>query len=310
MIAPMTLGIYAGDARALSVEAAFPRMTALEREHGSLLRGIIAKRGVTRAAVLTSFRGGMQTFPEALARRGGFRVRCGAAATAIIRGARGWSVAIAGDRETVPADAVIIAAEPFAAAPLLRPLDAELAAELDGIDCPPVSVVGLGFSRAEAHRVPQGFGVLIARGQGLRALGNLWESRFFPERSPDGGVLIRAIFGGGVDAAAGAMSEAEVVSVARTEIARIYGITAAPMMEEVHRWPRAIPQYVVGHMPRVERIERGVSGMPGLFISGFGLRAIGFADAAVNAVRCGERVGAWLRTPAADPAPELAAAPR
>ncbi len=206
MIRPMTLGIYAGDARALSVEAAFPRMTALERDHGSIIRGMIAKRGRTTSGALTSFRRGMQSFPEAVAARGGFSVRLGAKVSAIVRMDQGWSVVVEGDREMIPADAVLIAAEPFAAAPLLRPLDAALAAELDAIKCPPVSVVGLGFGAAEAARVPNGFGALIARGEGLRALGNLWESRFYPGRSPQGSVLIRAMFGGGVDPDAGAMT--------------------------------------------------------------------------------------------------------
>jgi oxygen-dependent protoporphyrinogen oxidase len=294
MIRPMTLGIYAGDARALSVEAAFPRMTALERDHGSIIRGMIAKRGKTSSGALTSFRRGMQSFPEAIAARGGFRVRCGATVSAIARTDAGWGIAVEGDREMIPADAVILAAEPFAAAPLLRPHDTALASELDAIKCPPVSVVGLGFGAAEASRVPNGFGVLIARGEGLRALGNLWESRFYPGRSPHGSVLVRAMFGGGVDAEAGAMSESELVALARAEIARVYGITAEPVMREVYRWPRAIPQYELGHVQRVDRIERAVAGLPGMFITGYGLRAIGFADAAVNAVRCGGAAGAWL----------------
>ncbi|MBK5188471.1 MAG: protoporphyrinogen oxidase [Gemmatimonadaceae bacterium] len=295
MISPMMLGIYAADARQLSVEAAFPRMTALERDHGSIILGMIAKRGKTRSGVLTSFRGGMQSFPTALAERGGFAVRCDAEVRALARAERGWEVAVAGDRETIPADAVILAAEPFAAAPLLRTQDQAAAAELESIACPPVAVVGLGFGAGEAARVPNGFGVLIARGEGLRALGNLWESRFYPGRSPEGTVLIRALFGGQVDPEAGAMSEAELVALARGEVERLYGFTSPPVMQEVHRWPRAVPHYELGHVQRVQRIERAVAALPGLFITGYGLRAIGFADAAVNGVRCGEGAGKWLR---------------
>jgi protoporphyrinogen/coproporphyrinogen III oxidase len=158
-----------------------------------------------------------------------------------------------------------------------------------------VAVVGLGFGAGEAARVPNGFGVLIARGEGLRALGNLWESRFYPGRSPEGTVLIRALFGGQVDPEAGAMSEAELVALARGEVERLYGFTSPPVMQEVHRWPRAVPHYELGHVQRVQRIERAVAALPGLFITGYGLRAIGFADAAVNGVRCGEGAGKWLR---------------
>ncbi|HUO52810.1 MAG TPA: protoporphyrinogen oxidase, partial [Gemmatimonadaceae bacterium] len=295
LIRPMTLGIYAGDAASLSVQACFPRMTALERDHGGLIRGLIARRGKASSGALTSFRRGMQSFPEAIAARGGFTVRRGAAVQGIARTDDGWAVRVAGDAEAIPADAVIIAAEPFAAAPLLRPLDARAADELDAIACPPVSVVGLGYAGAEAARIPVGFGALIARGEGLRALGNLWESRFYPERGPSGAVLVRAMFGGQVDPEAGSLGEAELVALAREEVKRLYGITAAPVMQRVYRWPRAIPQYAMGHVARVERIERAVGAFPGLFITGYGMRAIGFADAAVNAVRCGERAAAAVR---------------
>jgi oxygen-dependent protoporphyrinogen oxidase len=322
LIAPMTLGVFAGDARQLSVESTFPRMAALERDHGSIIRGMIAKRGKTSVGSLTSFRAGMQALPIALADRGGFAVRCGAEARAVARRDAGWEVRVAGDREAIPADAVILAAEPFAAGPLLRPYAESAAADLEAIACPPVSVVGLGYAAEGAARVPHGFGVLIARGEGLRGLGHLWESRSYPGRSPAGHVLIRVLFGGELDAAAGALSEAELVALARREVERVYAITAPPTMQTVHRWPRAIPQYELGHGQRVQRIEDAVAALPGVFITGYGLRGIGFADAAVNGVRCGQRVGQWLRasrsrssltrpltTPAPPPARDVAPNP-
>ena len=312
LIRPMTLGIYAGDAQQLSVQACFPRMTALEREHGGLIRGLIARRGKASSGALTSFRRGMQSFPEALAARGGFRVRCGAEVRAISRNGAQWAVQVKGDDAPVFADVVVLAGEPFAVAPLLRAHDARAAAELESIDCPPVSVVALGYGGAEASRVPNGFGALIARGEGLRALGNLWETRFYPERGPAGTVLVRAMFGGQVDPVAGTLAEDELVALTRDEIARVYGITAPPVMRQVYRWPKAIPQYTMGHVERVERIERAVAALPGLFITGYGLRAIGFADAAVNGVRCGERAAGAVRAaasgaPTQRPAADLAA---
>jgi oxygen-dependent protoporphyrinogen oxidase len=97
-----------------------------------------------------------------------------------------------------------------------------------------------------------------------------------------------------VDPDAGTLDDAELIALARGETERLYGITAAPLLARAHRWARAIPQYDLGHLARVARIERGVAARPGLFITGFGLRAIGFSDAAVNAIRCGERAAAWL----------------
>jgi oxygen-dependent protoporphyrinogen oxidase len=294
LIGPMTLGIFAGNARRLSLPAAFPRMARLEREHGSLIRGLIAKRGRMSAGPLTSFRDGLQSLPRALAARGRFRVRRGAAVRALWQEGGGWRVAVAGDAEPMPADGIILAAEPWAAAQLLQPIDVEAAADLAGIACPPIAVVGLGYTVDDAARVPRGFGALVARGEGIRALGTLWDSHLYPGRSPRGHLLIRAMFGGAVDPDAGRLDESELIALATGELARLFGITAAPRFVQVVRWPRAIPQYELGHLARVARIERAVARQPGLFITGNGLHGVAFGDAACDGMACGERAGAWL----------------
>jgi oxygen-dependent protoporphyrinogen oxidase len=135
-----------------------------------------------------------------------------------------------------------------------------------------------------------GFGVLIARGEGYRMPGNLWDTYIYPRRSPGDCVLVRAIYGGGVDEGVGAMDEGTVLALAREEVARMYGLDAAPVFSHVERWPRAIPQYELGHPARVKRIEAALEAVPNLWITGNGLRGISFADAATDGVRTGESV--------------------
>ncbi|MFI5309988.1 MAG: protoporphyrinogen oxidase [Gemmatimonadales bacterium] len=294
LVSPMALGIFAGDARRLSLPAAFPRMAALEREHGSVIRGMIAKRGRSSSGPLTSFRDGMQSLPRALARRGGFAVRCNAEVRALVREESRWQVAVAGDAETIPADAVVLAGEPWASAALVRAHDATLAGDLDAIPCPPVAVVALGFGPDALACVPRGFGVLVSRGEGFRMLGNLWDTHVYPGRSPAGHLLVRAMFGGAVDPRAGALDETELSALARAEVARACGITSGPEIVHVVRVPRAIPQYELGHRERVARVERALASLGGLEMTGFGLRGVAFADAAADGVRTGERMAAWL----------------
>ncbi|MEO7087143.1 MAG: protoporphyrinogen oxidase [Gemmatimonadaceae bacterium] len=289
LISPMTLGIFAGDARRLSLESAFPRMAALERDHGSLIRGMIARKGKMSSGALSSFKDGMQSFPRALATRGGFTVRCNAAVAGLSRTDTGWLVSVAGDSEPIPADAVILASEPWASAELLRAHSGAAAAALDAIPCPAVAVVGLGFGPEVLATLPRGFGVLIARGEGLRMLGNLWETHIYPSRSPDQHLLIRVMLGGSVDIDAGSLSASELVALARAEISRLYSIDATPVFEHATIWPKAIPQYVIGHRERVAAVERALDALPGLDMTGFGLRGIAFADAASDGVRRGER---------------------
>ena len=307
LVSPMMLGVFAGDARRLSLASAFPRMAALEREHGSLFRGMIARGRAARASKdgaaaarltvggqLTSLRGGMQSLPRALAATGGFRVRCNAAVRAIARTPRGWSVAIERDGTPADADALIIATEPFAAAPLLRPLSATAADALDAIPCPPVAVVALGYDVAAAARIPDGFGVLISRGEAVAMLGCLWETATYPGRGPAGGVLVRAMFGGAVDPGIGPLDDAALLELAKREVAHVCGVGAAPVFSHVVRIARAIPQYDIGHASRVAAVERATAAMPGLGVTGFGLRGVAFGDAAADGVRTGAALGDWL----------------
>ena len=270
-------------------------MHALEREHGSLIRGLIAKRGKTAAGTLTSFPEGIETLPRTLAERGGFSVRCDAEVTAMSRDGAQWQVRVAGDATPLVADVVVLAGEPWAMAPLMQPLSAAVADDLEGIYCPPVTVVGLGYAEADCRTVPRGFGVLITRNEGYRMLGNLWDSYIFPHRSPDGHVLIRLMLGGAVDPDAGHLSEGEAITLARSEVARMYGITVTPRFERAVRWPRAIAQYELGHLARISRVDAAARALGGVVIGGSGLHGVSFADAAVSGVRCGEEAVERLR---------------
>ncbi|MEZ4654354.1 MAG: protoporphyrinogen oxidase [Candidatus Eisenbacteria bacterium] len=315
LMAPMALGIYAGDAARLSVRAAFPKVAELERDHGSLIRGAIAlkrqkrraSRGRPRGAggeagggknggmagpALSGFRDGMQTLPRHLAEDGRFRIRTRTPVLEITREGEGYRVRTAED--AWHADALVLATEPWAAADLVRGFDAELARELDGILCPPVTVVAFGYPPEIAREAPVGFGVLIRRHEGLRMLGVLWDSQIFPGRAPAEHLLIRMMYGGAVDPEAGRLDEGEIAALARRELVQAIGLDAAPIFQHVLRWPRAIPQYEIGHLARIARIEDRVRTHPGLFLTGNGLRGIAFARAGADGLVQGRAAGEHL----------------
>ena len=128
LVSPMVLGVFAGDSKKLSVEAAFPRLVALEREHGSLVRGMLARRraglggGPTGpGATLTSFAAGLQSLPLALAAEEGLSLRRDSAVRELEQGDSGtFRMAVEG-QESLSADAVVLACEAWAAADLLAP---------------------------------------------------------------------------------------------------------------------------------------------------------------------------------------------
>ena len=313
LIAPMVLGVFAGDARRLSLSACFPKLAALERDHGSLIRGMTAtrkKRARDRrfatgpSGKLVSFRQGLQSVPVALSQSDGFTVRCGAEVETIEavaaaddgaeRSTPGYRVFVRGEPTPIAANALIAAAEPCANADVVAHIAPDVAAALRQIVMPAVAVVALGFPPQAAAHFPEGFGVLIPRGQGYRSLGCIWDSQLFPGRSPKGHPLVRVMLGGGVDPQVASVDDDALVELVRDELARLFGLTSAPVFSEVKKWSRAIPQYDVGHPARVARVEASLEHTPGLFLAGNGLHGVSFSKSAVTGIYQGRKATLWL----------------
>jgi oxygen-dependent protoporphyrinogen oxidase len=179
-------------------------------------------------------------------------------------------------------------------APLVRDHVPKLARELDTIYCPPVTVVALGYGPEALAKVPQGFGVLIPRGEGYRILGCLWDSHIFPGRSPEGSLLLRVMLGGTVDPEAALLSDDRLMPLVGHDLSRLFGIEEKPVYHRIVRWERAIPQYELGHLGRVDAIERELKNRSGLFMAGNALYGISFGKAAATGFARGQEAARWL----------------
>jgi oxygen-dependent protoporphyrinogen oxidase len=281
LVDAMVSGVFAGDARALELGAAFPKMAAMEAEHGGLVRAMIAlkrKRRREGAAAtgggpagpsghLTSFRDGFEELPLALAASLGPCLRTGAAVEAVDRRGDGWVVGLSGGG-TVETRAVVLACPAPRAAALLRAVDPGLAGELGAIPLAGIAVVATGYEGSEVGRDLTGFGFLAPRGQGLRSLGCLWDSSIWPARAPEGRVLLRTMIGGVRDPEAVDLSDEELLGVVAGELERALGLRAAPVFTRVFRHRDGIAQYPPGHTARLGRLRGMLAGLPGLFVSG------------------------------------------
>lgn len=166
--APALLGISGGDAATTSLGAVFPRVGAFERDYGSVIRGLARTR--TGAGRLTSFAGGgMQRLTDRLAERLGPRLRTGATVTRIERAGSGWCVT--SDSGRLTADGVILAIPSAVAAQLVAGFDAQLAAQLARIPSAAMRAVGVAFRTRDVPAPLDGFGFLVARGNGVRVSG-------------------------------------------------------------------------------------------------------------------------------------------
>jgi oxygen-dependent protoporphyrinogen oxidase len=273
-------GIYAGDPKLLSIRAAFPRLATLEREHGSVLRGMgqsarqrrmeAVARGepAPKAGRMWSFREGLETLIDQLRDRlrlpplTGVKIR-----TAVRVPDGGWRVQSDG-RDGWDAEAVVLACPADQQATILADEDSELAASIDGIPYNRVAVVALGYRAAEVPGSLEGFGYLSPQRERRDVLGVQWCSSIFPDRAPPGMVLLRAMCGGWNRPEILDWDDERLAGAVRGELRRSMRIQATPIFQHIVRWKRAIPQYHLGHLERVAWIESRLSRHPGLFLGG------------------------------------------
>lgn len=280
LVDAMVSGVFAGDIRRLSLASAFPKLAQMEDEHGSLVRALIA-RGRQRdrpKPILSSFRSGLGALIERFVDELGDSVHTNSPATRIepitdSASSHRWRL-VTGAGEAFEVDSIVFSAPAARTAPLLAPLDAQLADTLEGIDNAGLAVVALGYEARALGSALRGFGFLTPRREGLRSLGCLWESSIFPDRAPAGRVLLRVMIGGAHDRQAVDLDDGRLSDIARRDLATAMNITAEPVLVRVIRHRLGIPQYEPGHGVRLRRIAERLRRLSGLHLTGSSYRGV------------------------------------
>ena len=304
-IEPFVAGIYAGDPERLSVPAAFPKLHALEQRYGSLILGAILgarerrKRAETakNTAKSFSFANGMQTLTDALAKSAG-QVTLGAKVVSLTRLPEGsFSIVFDKDGETITrhARAVVLAVPAGEAARLAYPLAPDATRALQEIEYPPVTVVVNAYRREDVTHSLGGFGFLAPRVEGRHVLGTLFSSSMFEGRAPAGQVLLTNFVGGRRNPELAAADEETLVGKVAAEHRALLGTRAPALWNVVTRWPRAIPQYELGHLARIAKLADAEKAVPGLKFCANYRGGVSVGDCIANAHATAESLGAWLQ---------------
>ena len=301
MIEPLLTGIYTGNADELSLLATFPRFREMEQEHGSLLRAVLATKWKERnrkekaAPPWTPFvtlRDGLNTLVQAISHKlQQTTILTGVSVRALRRHDRqaGYDVSV-DDRPPLQADAVILTTPAYDAALLLEALDPSLAEELRGIPYASSVIVSLAFAKEGLLHDLDGYGFVVPRVENRRLIACTWASSKWEHRAPEDTVLIRCYLGGVGREAIMEKTDNELEQIARAELRAIVGIDQAPVLARVYRWPRAMPQYQVGHVHRLEAIGARQEHLPGLFLAGAAYRGVGVPDCIRDGTAAAEAV--------------------
>ncbi|HEX3968305.1 MAG TPA: protoporphyrinogen oxidase [Edaphobacter sp.] len=273
--APLLSGVFGGDVAKLSVRAVMGQFVAMERDHGSLIVALQA-RTAKSDSVFTTLRSGMGTLVDRMiATIPADWVRLAAEVRFVSYGEEGWLVGTARGVERF--DAVMMAAPIDIARSLLHPVE-ERAAELMEMNSSSAVVVAFGLSDAAKFLLPPGFGFLVPPGSDSLLLACTFVDQKFDDRVPPDGRLVRAFFGAKAAERLMRCGNDETAAVARMELARILGPMPEPQVTVVRRWPRSLPQYGVGHLERMAKLQEQVAQLEGLWLLGNGYRGVGLPD--------------------------------
>ncbi len=295
LIEPLMSGIYAGDGDRLSLASTFPYLRDLELKYGSLARGALAMRKRTATAGKPALQGsrsafltpttGLAEIVEALVdwlQKAGVTLRLNATAASISRNGNdhaqeAWQVTL-GSGEILQADALILAAPAPISGKLLGSFDSELGDDLQSIAYASTATISLAYRATDLPRSLDGYGYVIPRCEGRRALACTWTSTKFPHRAPQGFALLRVFVGRAGQDDGLPDDETALLELAREELQLTLGIRAEPLFSRSFFWENAMPQYNLGHPEKLARIEAAMENISGLALAGNGYRGIGIPD--------------------------------
>ncbi len=322
LVQPLVAGIYTADPEKLSMAATMPEFLAQEREHGSLLRAARGSRASdvrtghfsdqstdtasgARYALFVTPKQGMTALTAAFANRlPNESIHLNTTAVAIRQTSDSrWQLEIQHPPSGSPPsalrpppsfDALVLAVPAHAAARLLETCDPDLAAELSAIEYAGCAVVSLGFSRGQIAHPLDGFGFVVPQIEKRRIIAGSFASQKFPGRAPDGAVLIRTFLGGALRPDLLELPDDELRQVALDELRQLLGISGEPRIADIARWPRSMPQYHVGHLERIARIEQLASRLPNLALAGNAYHGVGIPQCIASAESAADQLVASL----------------
>jgi oxygen-dependent protoporphyrinogen oxidase len=303
LVEPLLGGVHAGRATELSAHSTVPEIEALARNNRSLYLGLHKMRRhappATGAPVLVTVSGGLVHLVEALvARLAGDDLRLDSPAHRVGRVATGYRVDLA-DGQSITADAVVLATPAFVTAQLLADLSPDAATVLTEIPYVDVATICLAYPRSCVGRALDGTGFLVPPEEGKLLVGCTWSSAKWPHLVDDTLVLIRCMVGRRGDSRWVSMDDDTLVRLVHEELVEAMGMACGPVDRSVQRWPRAMPQYLVGHQDRLDALSAATRQLPGLHLTGAAFRGVGIASCVADARRTAQNVVHDLTPPPA-----------
>ncbi len=298
---PLIGGIYAADPEKLSLAATMPRFRDMEQKHRSVIRAMWSEQKTrarsretgsgARWSLFVTLAGGLQELVDALIKKlpeGAPRLNAPAADLTWSAATNRWRLAAGG--EIFDADGVVVAAPAFQAARLISSFAPDAASELGQIVYASTATVNLAYRRADFPSAPDSFGFVVPAAERRKIMACTFSSLKYAGRAPRDHLLLRAFVGGALQPELLLDDDERMVDNVRGELASLLAVRAAPIFSRIRRHPDSMPQYHVGHPPRIARIEAALGRFPSLALAGSAYHGVGISDCVRTGEEAAEKV--------------------
>ena len=310
VVAPAMGSVYLSNVNQMSTQVVFGQFAEMEREHGGLVKGMLALMKQRKAErklaeqngqsvkkeklpAFMTLQGGLMELIETLADEIEGDILLGTAVKAITRTPvqlEPYQLTLA-DGQILGADLVVLAIPTFAMADILEKFDTAVAKNLRAVRYNPVTIVSIAFNTSDIPDPFDGFGVVVPAHESSKLLAIEAVSNKFSHRSPADQTVLRVFVGGYRHEELSRLPDNEIIALVRSELASIFNIQAAPTFHRIFRWQPANPQYGVGHLAMVAEVEAQLqTQLPGLYLTGSGMRGMGIPDCVRQARETAERI--------------------
>lgn len=285
LIQPLVGGIYTADPKKLSMRSTLSRFLELERQHGSLISAAESRKKKALEVEASGARYGLFRAPQngigqlvdwlksALTQ---VECRTGSQVGSLSSSDDGWILELKTDDVTDPlrVDGCVLAIPARVSGQLLSATDQTLGRQLSQIEAASSAVVVLGVDESQIQAF-DGFGIIVPSILNRQIIATSFSSNKFSNRAPTGKVLIRCFIGGALQANLVELDDHQLVAIASKELARTVRLTGKPELSRVIRWRNCMPQYHLGHLDLVARIESLVAQHTGIEVAGNSYRGVG-----------------------------------
>lgn len=300
---PMVGGIYTADPARLSMRAAMPKFYRMEQEYGSLIRAFsIRKKQAAekeasgpRYSLFASFQNGMEELIQSLRNHlSSAKIRTDFTVKSLRRSGEVWHVQ-SESGESQNFDAVCLAVPAHRAAAILKQAAPEVSTNLEKIPYESAVIINLAYDTKNIPPLPAGFGVVVPEKENRKIVGLTFCHQKFDGRAPEEKALIRVFMGGAFQRDLLDKNDADLITLAKEELKIILKIQSEPLWTNLRRYPKAMPQYEIGHLEKIESVFKEMEKYPGLFLAGNAYHGVGIPEAIERAGKTGEAISSYLK---------------